>query len=94
MVTEAARASGAGRLVVESIAFDTSPESAAAVALLEANALESGLEALVVRFGRFWGPGTWSEVAPPPPAIPVAEAGRRVADLIVQGAPGIHTVAA
>ncbi len=92
VVTEAARASAARRLVVESIAFDTSPESAAAIALLEANALESGLEALVVRFGRFWGPGTWSEVAPAPPAIHVTDAGRRAADLILHGAPGIHTV--
>jgi len=92
VVTEAARASGARRLVVESIAFDTPPESAAAVSLLETNAVESGLEALVVRFGRFWGPGTWSDVAPAPPAIQIAEAGRRAAELIVHGAPGIHTV--
>jgi nucleoside-diphosphate-sugar epimerase len=94
VVVAVARAAGARRLVVESIAFETSATSAAAVAALEAGALGSGLEALVLRFGRFWGPGTWSDVEAAAPAIHVAEAGRRAAALIVGCAPGVHVVAA
>ena len=93
IVTAAARASGARRLLVESVAFATSGTPAAAVAALEEDAAASGLEVVIVRFGRFWGPGTWAESAPEPPAIHVAEAGRRAAALILAGRPGVHVVA-
>ena len=93
IVTAAARASGARRLIVESIAFAGSADSAAAVAALEDDAVRSGLEALILRFGRFWGPGTWTETAPAPPRVHVAEAGRQAAALILAGIPGIYVVA-
>jgi nucleoside-diphosphate-sugar epimerase len=93
IVSAAARASGARRLVVESIAFETSPASAAAVAALESDATASSLSSVILRFGRFWGPGTWDEQAPAPPAIFIAEAGARAAELIVRGEPGVHVVA-
>ena len=93
IVSAAARASGARRLVVESIAFETSPASAAAVAALETDAMMSSLSCVILRFGRFWGPGTWAEQAPAPPAIFIAEAGVRAAELIVRGEPGVHVVA-
>lgn len=94
LVNAAARAAGARRLVVESIAFETTGASAAAAAALEENASAAGLEALVLRFGLFWGPGTWSEGPPERrPAVHVAEAGRRAAALIVSGAPGVHVIA-
>jgi nucleoside-diphosphate-sugar epimerase len=94
VVSAAARAAGARRLVVESIAFETTGASAEAVASLEGDARASGLEVLVLRFGLFWGPGTWS-VGPPErrPAVHVAEAGRRAAALIVAGEPGVHVIA-
>ncbi len=63
IVAAAARACGARRLVLESIAFATSADSAAAVAALEDDAVASGLDAVILRFGRFWGPGTWTEAA-------------------------------
>jgi nucleoside-diphosphate-sugar epimerase len=94
IVSAAARASGARRLVVESIAFVGSADSAAAVAALEDNAVGSGLDVLILRFGRLWGPGTWAETAPEPPAIHVAGASRRAATLILTGRPGVHVVAA
>ena len=60
----------------------------------EEDALASGLEVLALRFGRFWGPGTWATDRPPePPFIHVAEAGRRAAALIVSGRPGVHVLA-
>jgi nucleoside-diphosphate-sugar epimerase len=85
IVVQAARIAGARRLLVESIAFASSPASREAVDALERGARESGLEALVLRFGRFWGPGTWSATPAEPPAIHVEEAGRRAAALL--GAP-------
>ncbi len=93
IVTAAARAAGARRFVVESIAFETSPASAAAVTALERDALGSGLETLVLRFGRFWGPGTWESQTSATPAVHIAEAGRRAAALIVGDAVGVHVVA-
>jgi nucleoside-diphosphate-sugar epimerase len=59
---------------------------------LEDNAVTSGLDAVILRFGRFWGPGTWTENVPAPPAIHVAEAGRRAAALILAGSPGLHVI--
>ena len=90
IVTAAARASDARRRDVESIACAVAPDAETAVASLEDGALDSGLDALVLRFGRFWGPDTWTDRPPKPPANHVAEAGRRAAALIVGGRPGVH----
>lgn len=89
----AAQASGARRFVVESVEFPLEEASARAVASLEQDALGSGLQALVVRFGRLWGPGTWYDQPPEPPRVHIEEAGRRAAELITEGSPGIHVVA-
>ena len=91
-VVAAARAAGARRLVVESIAFGAGDE---AVDVLERTALESGLEALVLRFGLFWGPGTWYDAEPEDdlPHVHIDEAGRRAAELLFDGPPGIVDVA-
>jgi nucleoside-diphosphate-sugar epimerase len=92
VVAAAAVACGARRLVVESLAFDAGPSTAAAIAALEANAAASGLESVVLRFGRLWGPDTWSQAPPKPPAIHVSEAGRRAAELLLDAAPGSYDV--
>ena len=47
--------------MVESISFAASAEGAAAVAEMERIARESGLESIVLRLARLWGPGTWNE---------------------------------
>jgi nucleoside-diphosphate-sugar epimerase len=92
-VVAAARAAGALRLAVESVAFAVEGASAEAVAALERGALDSGLEAVILRFGRLWGPGTWYAEPPAPPAVHVAEAGRLAAGLVTAAPPGIHVVA-
>ena len=92
-VSAAARAAGARRLVVESIAFATTPDSDAAVAAMETDAQASGLEVLILRFGRFWGPGTWSATRATSPAIEIGEAGRRAATLIAGSSKGVVVVA-
>ena len=61
---------------------------------LERGALESGLEAVVLRFGLFWGPGTWYESEPDDerPHVHVDEAGRRAAEMLFQAPPGVHEI--
>jgi nucleoside-diphosphate-sugar epimerase len=73
----AARAAGARRFVAQSIAWQLPTErGAAAVAEHEAMVLDAG--GVVVRYGRFYGPGTYHEHdRPEPPMIHVAEAARR-----------------
>ncbi len=89
-VVAATEAAGARRLVVESISFDPGNE---AVVALEQGATDSGLEALILRFGLFWGPGTWYEEQPDgPQVVHVDEAGRRAAELIRNGAPGSYEI--
>ena len=93
-VTAAARGAGVTRLVVQSIAFSTTPDSDAAVSEMERDALDAGLVAVVLRFGRFWGPGDVAHRPPEPPAIEVGEAGRRAAAFITGNATGVVVVAA
>jgi len=90
-VVRAAQAAGARRLVVESISFGAGDEG---VETLERSALESGLEAVVLQFGLFWGAGTWYETEPDDgrPYVHVEEAGRRAAELLFDAPPGIHVV--
>jgi hypothetical protein len=79
------------RLVVESTAFGAGDE---AVEVLERSALDSGIEAVVRRFGLFWGPGTWYESEPDDdlPHVHIDEAGSRAAAFLFEAPPGIHAV--
>jgi len=92
-VQRAAEAAGAGRLVVESVAFALRGDAAAAVAELERATLAFSGEAVVLRFGRFWGPGTFHETAPEPASIHIADAGERAARAIVDAPAGTHVLA-
>ncbi len=92
-IVHAAEAASARRLVVESVAWPLEAASAEALSLLERSALASKLEALVIRFGRLWGPGTWHETPPEPPSVRIDDAGRRAAELIAAGATGTQVVA-
>ena len=91
-LVSAAEAAAARRLVVESVAWPLEGESAGALSLLEQSALGSKLDALVIRFGRLWGPGTWHAEPPEPPRVRVDDAGRRAAELLGSGASGIELV--
>jgi len=99
-------AAGAKRLVAQSIAFAYAPgpqpysedapldaASAPAVIKLEQLVLASGLEGIVLRYGRLYGPNTWTAV--PPAQAPVhvdaaADAARRA---MTRGSPGVYNVA-
>ena len=89
----AAEAAGATRLVVESVAFLLRGEAAKTVEELERSTLRFRGEAVVLRFGRFWGPGTFHETVPDPPAVHVTRAGEEAARLIVEGERGTYTLA-
>jgi hypothetical protein len=60
---------------------------------MEQTALESPIEVLILRFGRLWGPSTWYQEPPEPPAVHIADAGTRAAALIAAGRPGTHVIA-
>jgi nucleoside-diphosphate-sugar epimerase len=54
----AARITAADRFVVESVAFALDGDPAQAVEQLEQATREFAGESVILRFGRFWGPGT------------------------------------
>lgn len=61
----AATSAGAGRLAAQSVAWRLPGESGEAVAGHERAVLSMG--GVVIRYGRFFGPGTFFEADPPPP---------------------------
>lgn len=76
----AARSAGAQRVLAQSIAW-TPPAAGEAVAEHERLVLEAG--GVVLRYGTFYGPGTFGgDRVPPPPRIHVDEAARATVDLL------------
>jgi hypothetical protein len=89
---DVAVATGASRLVIESVAFELEDEAGQAIEQLEQSAQTFLGETLIIRFGRLWGPGTAYPAPPRPPAVRVDEAGSKAARLITIGAPGTYTI--
>jgi nucleoside-diphosphate-sugar epimerase len=78
---EAAEAAGASRFLAQSVAWQLPGDAGAAVADLERAVLGAG--GVVLRYGQFYGPGTYYEDAPPPhPRIHLDEAARRTVGLL------------
>jgi len=77
----AAAKAGATRFLAQSIAW-TPPAAGEAVAEHEQLVLDAG--GVVIRYGVFYGPGTYSgtDRIPPPPRIHVDEAARRTVELL------------
>lgn len=76
-------AAGDAKLLVQSVAFPLSGAAAAAVAELERTTLAAG--GVVLRYGIFYGPGTYSDGTgslPPPPRVHVETAARRTVELL------------
>lgn len=99
-------AAGAKRLVAQSIAFayaegprpyhEDAPLSptASSVARLEQLVLSGPFEGIVLRYGRFYGPGTWYDrPSSEPPVVHVDAAADAARRAMTRGAPGIYNVA-
>ncbi|GMU77726.1 MAG: dTDP-glucose 4,6-dehydratase [Acidimicrobiia bacterium] len=89
---DAARAAGATTVIAQSVAWDLPGRGAEAVAHLEDAVL--AVEGVVLRYGRFYGPGTYypfSEL-PPMPRITVDHAADRTVEML-DAASGVYTIA-
>jgi uncharacterized protein YbjT (DUF2867 family) len=74
-------AAGGARVLAQSVAFALPGDSGAAVAEHEAAVL--AVDGVVLRYGYFYGPGTYHEAdKAPPPAVHVEYAARRTADAL------------
>jgi nucleoside-diphosphate-sugar epimerase len=108
----AARAAGARRFIVQSVAFAYAPgrqphretdalnlsdgprlQTVRAAADMERQVLESGMEAIVLRYGFFYGPGTWTPTPQRKPALHIDAAAQAALRAVSRGAPGIYNIA-
>jgi nucleoside-diphosphate-sugar epimerase len=89
---DAAKAAGAGRLVAESVAFPLNGDAGAAVTELEQATRKFPGDSVILRFGRLWGPSTYYEAPPRPPAIHIDCAGTRAAQLLLHASPGTYVL--
>lgn len=72
----AAESAGIARFVAQSVAWEIADDGGAATADLERAVLDAG--GVVLRYGRFYGPGTYYEsTLPEPPRVDVEDAARR-----------------
>jgi uncharacterized protein YbjT (DUF2867 family) len=88
----AAKAANAARLVVESVAFPLHGGAARAVEQLERSTRRFPGDALILRFGRLWGPETLHQTPPQPPTVHVERAGAKASRLITDAPPGTYVV--
>ncbi len=84
----AALAAGSSRFVAQSVAWELPDDAGAAVKEHERAVLDAG--GVVVRYGQFYGPGTYFEDDKPgPPRVQVAAAARRTLPTLTCPAPAI-----
>jgi nucleoside-diphosphate-sugar epimerase len=104
ILMQAARAAGAARAIAQSICFayapgsrphlETDPIDQPSLRALEAAALETpGISGIVLRYGRLWGPGTWSETAVGSSPLHVDAAAHAAFLAVTRGAPGVYHIA-
>jgi len=79
-VVAAAEGAGARRFLAQSVAWELTGAGAAAKERLERAVL--GVGGVVLRYGRFYGSGTYHAEPPDPPRIQIDEAARRTATLL------------
>lgn len=78
---DAAEAAGVPRFIAQSVAWKLSGDAGAAVAEMESMVLAR--DGVVIRYGQFYGPGTFHEQGPPaPPRIAIGAAAERTAALL------------
>lgn len=105
-LVEAATLAGTRRIVAQSIAFAYAPgerphielsaldlANAPSVAILENLVMGCGLEGIVLRYGRLYGPRTWTAVASGEAPVHVEAAADAARRAVTTGKPGIYNVA-
>jgi nucleoside-diphosphate-sugar epimerase len=108
-VMAAARVTSVRRAIAQSVAFvyapgegarvETDPVMTDGVALgaipLERAVLGTpGVDGIILRYGYFYGPDTWSDGPRMRPALHVDDAARAAMLALTRGAPGIYNIAA
>lgn len=88
---DAAAAANAGRFLAQSIAWELPGDRAVVYREHDQAVLDAG--GVVIRYGQFYGPGTYHpDVPPDPPRIHIDEAARRTMDAL-DAPPGTVTIA-
>lgn len=85
----AAKNVGVAHVLVQSIAWQMDGEGAAAVEVMESATLAA--EGVVLRYGQFYGPGTFHDTRPEGPAVSLTHAAARTVELITAPS-GVETV--
>jgi nucleoside-diphosphate-sugar epimerase len=88
----AAKAANAARLVVESVAFPLHGDAARALEQLEHSTRRFPGDALILRFGRIWGPETLYQTPPQPLTVHIEKAGAEASRLMTHAPPGTYFV--
>jgi nucleoside-diphosphate-sugar epimerase len=84
----AAQAAGATRFVAQSLAWSIAGDGGAAVDDLERAVL--AIDGVVLRYGQFYGPGTYFEDSkPPPPRVQIDDAAQRSVVALLDGSAGV-----
>ena len=87
----AAQAAGATRFLAQSLAWSIPGDGGAAVADLERAVLD--IDGVILRYGQFYGPGTYFEDAkPPPPRIQIDDAAQRTVAALVNTDAGVISI--
>jgi nucleoside-diphosphate-sugar epimerase len=105
-LVDAALASSVGRVIAQSIAFAYAPgqgpltedhpldsSQTGVIALEQAVTQTQGIDGIVLRYGRLYGPGTWTDVANGPGPLHVDAAAQAALLALTQGRPGIYNIA-
>ncbi|ARQ01823.1 NAD-dependent epimerase/dehydratase family protein [Pseudorhodoplanes sinuspersici] len=105
-LVDAALASGVRRVIAQSIAFAYTPgqgpltedqpldlSQTGVIALEQAVTQTQGIDGIVLRYGRLYGPGTWTDIAKGPGPLHVDAAAQAALLALAQGKPGIFNLA-
>ena len=103
---DAALASGVRRVIAQSIAFAYAPgegpltedhpidlSQTGVLALEQVVTQTPGIDGIVLRYGRLYGPGTWTETAKGPAPLHVDAAAQAALLALGNGQPGIYNIA-
>ncbi len=86
----AAKAAGGARVVAQSLGFPVPAVARKGAEYLEAAVLAAG--GVVLRYGQFYGPGTWTDAPPKKgPAVHVETAARRTVERL-DAEPGVYLI--